>query len=249
MENYRDKETGRFLAGGIPHNAGLTPYFDQETGQSRYFLEDPGSPWVLGVASPPPSHKGSRWFHNPETKENKRSSEGLEFPWVPGRAPYKNQTTTGMSWYHNPLTGESKLSSVTLSQPWVNSRGPRESYGWVEGVSRAHCRRWNCDSIYLLKMTTSDGTIFGKWGSSRESTFKGREKEFKKKGISWELLYWGWFGGLTEDVEAFIGGKLSKHPAKGIPKFYGHTETFEWSQQTQKLLKEICYELEENPAP
>jgi hypothetical protein len=248
METYRDSETGKFVPGQKPHNAGLSRYFNSQTSQVAYFGSDPGEPWIRGArGAVPPSHKNSHWYHNPETGEKKRFKGDPGEPWSKGRGKTGTRTTNGMRWYHNPSTGETKVSAVPLPYPWIDGRGPRDSYGWVEGVSRAHCRRWDCDSVYLLKMTTKDGIVFGKWGSSRDSTFAGREKEFKKKGISWELLYWGWFGGLTEDVEAFIGRKLSEHPAKGIPKFYGHTETFEWSQQTQKLLKEICYELEENP--
>lgn len=250
METYRDLETGRFLAGEKPHNAGLSRYYNPETGQVIYLSENPGEPWVRGAqGAEPPSHKGSSWFHNSDTGERKRFKEDPGGAWKKGRGETGFRTTNGRSWYYNPLTGETKVSPTPLQLPWVNGRGPRDSYGWVEGVSRAHCRRWNCDSIYLIKMTTSDGIVFGKWGSSCESTFKGREAEFRKKKFSWDLLYWGWFGELTEDVEASVGKKLSQHPVRGIPKFYGYTETFEWNNTTEKLLQEIINGLEENPAP
>ncbi len=119
---------------------------------------------------------------------------------------------------------------------------------WEENKSRASCRRGQCDSVYILKVTLPDGSAFGKWGSSKKETFKYREREFKRKGFYWEILYWGWFGEVTEDVEALVGRKLSQHLAGCVPRFYGHTETFEWSEQTQNIVKEIINGLEESSA-
>lgn len=250
METPRDAKTGQFLAGEKPHNAGLSRYYNPETGQVIYLGKNPGEPWVRGAqGAMPPSHKGSAWFHNLETGERKRFKEDPGKPWKKGRGKTGARTTNGMKWYYNPDKKEGGLFLENPGDPWVRGGIPRGNPGWVESYSRLHCRRWNCDSIYLLKMTTSDGIVFGKWGSSCESTFKGRESEFRKKKISWDLLYWGWFGELTEDIEASIGKKLSHYPAQGIPKFYGYTETFEWTNTTEKLLQEIINGLEENPAP
>jgi hypothetical protein len=250
METYRNPDTGKFLPNEKPHNAGSKKYHDPETGQVIYVREDPGEPWLPGGGKQtPPNHSGSSWFHHPESGERKRFKEDPGHPWKKGRGKNGTRTTNGMRWYYNPLTRESKVSPDHPGPPWLNKRPPRESYGWVEGVSRAHCRRWGCDSVYLLKLTTKEGKIFGKWGSSSESTFHGREREFNKKGLTHEVIYWGWFGEATEDVESFLGRRLSKYPAQGVPKFYGYTETFEWSEVTQKLLQEIINGLEENPSP
>jgi hypothetical protein len=249
MESFRNPENGRFLLGEKPHNAGLIMFFNPETNQTIYLSEDPGPPWVKGTQNPPPSHKGSKWFHNPSTKERKRFTNNPGDPWVEGRGKTGFKTTNGKSWYYNPESGVGKLFDSDPGIPWVKKGIPHGYPGWVEGVSRQHCRRWNCDSIYLLKMTSPEGLTFGKWGSSTISTFRGRENEFKKKRITWEVIYWGWFGEFTEELEAKIGRRLSKFPSHGVPKFYGYTETFEWSEVTQKLLQEIINGLEENPAP
>ena len=247
METSRNPSTGQFLPNSKPHNTGLKKYHDPQTGQVIYVDSDPGAPWLLGGGDQkPPNHSGSSWYNNPETGEKKRFQEDPGYPWNKGRGKTGTQTTNGMTWYHNPETGEGKLSNTPPGSPWVKGGKPRGNPGWVEGVSRQHCRRWECDSIYLLKLTTKEGKVFGKWGSSSESTFHGRDREFRKRGLTYEIIYWDWFGEATEDIEASIGRKLSKYPGKEIPKFYGYTETFEWSEFTQTLLKEIINGLEES---
>ncbi len=116
---------------------------------------------------------------------------------------------------------------------------------WIENKSRASCRRGNCDTVYVLKITTEDGLVFGKWGSTKESTFQFREKEFRRKGFTWEVIHWVFFGEVTEDAEASLGRKLSPHPAE-VPHFFGHTETFEWSEKTQNIVEETINALEES---
>ncbi len=125
-------------------------------------------------------------------------------------------------------------------------RGRKQS--WQENKSRASCRRSNCTTIYILKVTTKDGLIFGKWGSSKPETFQFREKEFRRKGFIWEIVVWGFFGEATEDAEATLGRKLSAYPTE-VPHFFGHTETFEWSEKTQKIFKETINALEESAPP
>jgi hypothetical protein len=156
------------------------------------------------------------------------------------------------------LTGYKKLSRTRLEGDYSPALSVRQRISqtlrgrpqkWEENKSRASCRRKQCDSVYILKVTLPDGSMFGKWGSSKQETFKYREKEFKRRGFLWETVYWGWFGELTEEVEAQIGRKLSQYPQTGVPHFYGHTETFEWSEHTKNTIKEIINGLEENPAP
>ena len=219
---------------------GTTWFHNSETGERKPFKEDPGPPWIKG--------RGSRYY-NPETGQIIFRGEDPGESWVQGASGNLPPSLKGTTWYHNPLTGETQMSFTPPELPWKEGRGPRYASIWVEGNSRTFCRRWNCDCIYILKMTTRDGIVFGKWGSSRESSFKKRGEEFKTKHISFELVHWQWFGEKTEDVEAFLGRKLSRYPPRGVPKFCGYTETFEWTATTQKLLEEIIYDLEESPPP
>ena len=217
--------------------------------------------------------KGKKLFHNPETKQSLLFYTDPGEPWVKGRPPWQKRTpdpeqyrkasetkrirmeTTGHT--EAELEGYKKLSKTRLEGDYSPTIEVRKQISktltgrpqkWEENKSRASCRRGQCDSVYLLKVTLPDGTVFGKWGSSKLETFKYREKEFRRKGFSWETVYWEWFGEKTEDVEAFVGRKLSQYPAKGIPHFFGHTETFEWTEQTQNIVKEIINGLEESSA-
>lgn len=136
-----------------------------------------------------------------------------------------------------------KHTPDVCAQIGAKLRGRKQS--WVENKSRASCRRGNCDVVYVLKITTEDGLVFGKWGSTKETTFQFRKKEFQRKKFTFELLFWQFFGETTEDAEAFLGRRLSQHPAE-VPHFYGHTETFEWTKQTQQILEETINALEES---
>jgi len=118
---------------------------------------------------------------------------------------------------------------------------------WQENKSRASCRMCCCDTVYVLLVTTKNGEKFGKWGSTKEESFQYREKEFRRKGFTWKLLFWQFFGEVTEDAEATLGRTLSQHPWEHTTHFFGHTETFEWSDKTQQLLEETINALEENP--
>jgi hypothetical protein len=218
--------------------------------------------------------KGSKIFHNPETRETKLFTEEKPGPpWIQGRAPWdrKKQSPEWVSKRAESmkrrvrekgpteaeLKGYEKLSKTRREGDFSPSlevcaqiaetlRGRKQV--WVENKSRASCRRGNCDTIYVLKITTEDGLVFGKWGSTKESTFQFREKEFRRKKFDFQLLFWQFFGETTEDAEAFLGRKLSQHPAE-VPHFFGHTENFEWSEKTQQILKETINALEESAPP
>jgi hypothetical protein len=214
--------------------------------------------------------KGGKLFHNPETKESRLFFEPPTPPWVRGRAPWdRNPQTpdhvakraTSMRKRNQEqgpteaeLKGYEKLSKTRREGDFSPSpevcaqiaetlRGRKQV--WIENKSRASCRRGNCDTVYVLKITTEDGLVFGKWGSTKESTFQFREKEFRRKGFTWEVIHWVFFGEVTEDAEANLGRKLSAHPAE-VPHFFGHTETFEWSENTQKIVEETINALEES---
>jgi hypothetical protein len=217
--------------------------------------------------------KGSKIFHNPETKEVSMFYEKPPEPWVPGRPPWQDLTQTPEHVKRRAesmmrrvkesgptakeLEGYKKLSQTRLEgdySPTIETKNKiaetlkGQPQPWRENKSRASCRRNLCDIVYVLKVTTKEGKVFGKWGSSKEQTFKFREKEFLRKGFSWEVVFWRWFGESTEDTEAHLGRKLSPYTVE-VPHFFGHTETFEWSEVTQKLLHEVINGLEENPAP
>jgi hypothetical protein len=244
-----DPLTGRFLPGGKPFNAGLHNFHNPATGEKICAPESPGEGWLPGFPSQssPPNQKGTKWFHNSKTGERKRSFFPPGEDWERGRGNSIPQfTNKGLSWFFNTETGEEKMFESCPGESWVEGRAPFETGKWREKISRHNCRMWCCDHIYVLKVTTEDGLVFGKWGSTKEQTFQFREKEFRRKKFTFELLFWEFFGEVTEDVEAFFGRRLSKFPVEGIPKFFGFTETFEWSEKTQKIVEETINALEES---
>ena len=244
-----DPKTGRFIEGGKPFNAGLHYFHNPDTGEKICAPESPGEGWLPGFPShfPPPTHKGKKWFHNPKTGETKRDFSSPGSDWKEGRGNSVPQfTNKGLSWFFNSETGEEKMFSSLPGGVWTEGRAPFEVGIWREKTSRHNCQMWNCDHIYVLKITTEDGVTFGKWGSTKEKTFQFREKEFLRHKFTFEVFFFDFFGESTEDAEAFIGRKLSKFPVKEIPKFYGFTETFEWTEQTQQILEETINALEES---
>jgi hypothetical protein len=208
--------------------------------------------------------KGCKLYHNLETKESLMFAQDPGPPWVQGRPPWQPQTRNPEQYEKSSLSkklrmesrghteaeleGYKKLSQTRRNGDYSPSYETRQKIRkslegrpqkWEENKSRASCRRAQCDTIYIILCTTSDGHSFGKWGSTKEKTFVHREKEFTRKKLTWKIVYWGSFGKLTEDVEAKIGRALSKYPDTNVPHFYGHTETFIWNEQTQQLLEEI----------
>jgi hypothetical protein len=218
--------------------------------------------------------KGSKVFHNPETLEAKMFSESPGLPWVPGRPPWQDLTQTPEHIARRAesmkkrvreqgptaaeVEGYQKLSETRKKKkirhtPEICQQISEKLRGkpqvWQENKSRACCRRGQCQIVYVLKITTASGETFGKWGSTKEETFRFREKEFRRRGFTWEVVFWDFFGEATEGVEALVGRNLSQHPWKHTIHFFGHTETFEWSETTQQILKEVLNALEENPTP
>lgn len=208
-------------------------YHNEETRDVAMFVEDPGSPWRLGS---PPWRK-----RTPSPEQYLKASETKR----------KRRIETGPT--QRELEGYRKLSETRKKGGFSPSEEVREKISksltgkpqkWQENKSRASCRRNLCDIVYVIKITTPEGLVFGKWGSSREKTFISRRKEFNRKKFSWEIVYWNWFGERTEDIEAHIGRKMSPYRNPEVPHFYGHTETFEWTVETQKLLEEVLNGLE-----
>lgn len=200
--------------------------------------ENPGSPWVQG--RPP-------WQDLTQTPEHiaKRAESLMK------RVREKGPTPAEVEGYKK--TSQTRKKKKIRHTPEVCARISKKLQGkpqvWQENKSRACCRRGQCQIIYVLKLTTPSGETFGKWGSTKEETFQFREKEFRRHGFTWEVVFWDFFGEATEDVEAFVGRKLSQHPWKHTIHFFGHTETFEWTETTQKLVEEIINALEESATP
>jgi hypothetical protein len=207
---------------------GSTLYHNPETKEALMFLENPGHPWIKGRPPWQPQRRDpDQYIKSSETKRKRMLEQGPTEAELEG---YRKQSKTRLEGDYSPAQEvRQKIRDTLTGRPQT----------WVENKSRSSCVRSQCDTVYILRVETLEGKVFGKWGSSKEDTFKYREREFKRKGFKWEVIYWGWHGEETSDVEASIGRRLSRHPASGVPHFYGHTETFDWSQVTQKLLKEI----------
>ena len=116
----------------------------------------------------------------------------------------------------------------------------------------SNCRRMaernKCDTVYLLKITTHSGNTFGKWGSTKRGNL--RWLPLFQRGFQVETLGVYFLGALAPETEEEVGLTLSKFPAdlEGL-KFGGYTETFEWSEQTQNIVKEIINGLEKSASP
>jgi hypothetical protein len=215
--------------------------------------------------------KGNKIFHNPQTRQALMFSEDPGPPWIKGRPPWQDLTQTPEHIAKRAesmrkrvreqgptpaeVEGYQKLSETRKQKkirhtPEICFQISEKLRGrpqvWQENKSRASCRRCCCDTVYVLLVTTKDGEQFGKWGSTKEESFQFREKEFRRKGFTWKLLFWQFFGEVTEDAEATLGRTLSQHPWEHTTHFFGHTETFEWSEKTQQLLEETINALEES---
>lgn len=202
------------------------------------FSQEPGTPWVKG--RPP-------WQDLTQTKEHvaKRAAS------MKKRVEEQGPTTAELEGYKklSETRKRKKIRPSSEAIAKISAKLTGAHQPWRENKSRASCRLNSCDIVYVLRVKTKEGEIFGKWGSSKESTFKFREREFIRKGFTWEILFWSFFGEETENAEAFIGRALSKHPWKHSIHFYGHTETFGWNAETEKLLGATLNALEENPSP
>jgi hypothetical protein len=198
------------------------------------FSEHPGHPWIKG--RPPWQDLTQKPEHIAKRAESMKKRVRDQGPTEAELRGYEKTSKTRR---------ERKIRHTPEILAQIGEKLQGRKQVWIENKSRASCRRGNCDFVYLLKLTTKDGLVFGKWGSTKEKTFQFREKEFRRKGFTWELLFWQFFGEVTEDAEATLGRKLSIHPAQ-VPHFFGHTETFEWSEKTQKIVEETINALEKS---
>lgn len=207
---------------------GSSAYYNTETREVRMFLSAPGDPWVKGR---PPEQKRKQ---SPELVAKRAES-------MRRRLREKGPT-------EKELEGYRKLSKIRKEGNYSPSAEVRERISksltgrpqvWEENKSRASARRKGCDIVYVLKVRTKEGTLFGKWGSTRESSFVYREKEFRRQGFSWEVVYWKLHGQNAEHVEALIGREMNKFPLDGLVHFPGYTETFEWNSNTEEILEAI----------
>jgi hypothetical protein len=210
--------------------------FDPE--EERFFHEEPGSPWIQGRH---PKHRKPR---RPESNEKARQTMRkrlAEFgPSEAELAGYQQLSRTRV---------ERKIGVDGKTRRKIAETLTGQRLGWQEGRSKANAVKWGCDVAYILKLTTKDGVVFGKWGSSKESSFIHREKEFRRHGFTFEVIVFEWFGAaLAPEIEAMWGRKLSQFPTPvSKMEFIGKTECFEWCEATQKIIEEIIHGMEENP--
>jgi len=113
-------------------------------------------------------------------------------------------------------------------------------HAWRPGTSRANAERGLSDTVYLMKMTDSNGRAWGKWGSTSCDALQYRENEFKRKRFTWEILLFYKCDNAPEIEEQF-GHILCKFPLdpQTRPSFFGETETFEWTPDTQHIVNSL----------
>jgi hypothetical protein len=117
--------------------------------------------------------------------------------------------------------------------------------GYNPSRCKAVSERCGCDSLYLLKISTPCGAVFGKWGSTRAG--ESRWGPLISRGWEIEVLFLIFVGDKAPQLEEWVGSLLSPFPADlGEVSFGGYTETFELSRETLNLLSEIENELEKN---
>ena len=202
------------------------------------FLVDPGFPWVRG------KHPDRIPKRKPESNEKARQTmlkRLAEFgPSEAELAGYRKTAATRR---------ERKIRHTPEILAQIGETLTGQRLGWREGRSKANAVKWGCDVAYILKLTTKDGVVFGKWGSSKEGSFIHREKEFRRHGFTFEVIVFEWFGAaLAPEIEAMWGRKLSQFPTPiSEMEFTGKTECFEWCEATQKIIEEIIHGMEENP--
>lgn len=233
---------------GIPDDhvnaRGMLVWHNPDTGDHVRRAESPGDPWLRGwhpdrLHSCGNGNRGKR--ASKETVEKRVKSlisrhrtEGLSESEKEGHRrvaeKLKNQTI--------PLEQRAKISKKLKGR----------KTGYNPKRSKSVSKRLNCDAVYLLKVETPEGVIFGKWGSTRMGGCRWRE--LLTLGCIVEVVGLYYKGGETPDLEEWVGSILSSHPAElGTLKFGGYTETFEWTDTTQNLLKEIINELEKGSSP
>ena len=202
------------------------------------FLEDPGAPWILG------RHPDSISQRKPESNEKARQTmlkRLAEFgPSEAEIAGYQQQSRTRI---------EKKIGVDEDTRKKIAETLTGRRLGWCEKKSKANAVKWKCDMTYILKLTTKDGEVFGKWGSTKENSFVHREKEFRRCGFTFEIIVFEWFGEiLAPEIEAMWGRKLSQFPTPiSEIEFAGKTECFTWCGATEKIIEEIVHGMEENP--
>lgn len=183
-----------------------------------------------------PPKKGSKKYYNPETEVHKFSEVPLPPPWIHGNS---DESTKKLS----QTRIRKGIRNTKEVQSRINESLRGHKHGWRPGTSYASAVRAGSDHVYLLKMWNGD-QIWGKWGSSSEESFIYREKEFKRHGFLWEVLY---FHGCDNaaDLELEIGTILSEFPLDPYtrPQFFGQTETFVWNEHTEKITKDIISKL------
>jgi hypothetical protein len=233
---------------GIPDNQknpkGNLVWHDPKTAKHIRRSEDPGEPWVRGwhpdrLTSCGNGNRGKKQ----DEKVVRRRAEAV----------IRRHSEEGLS--EAEQEGHRKVSRKLKGRtiPQVQRDQIRGTLtGRKTGYNPARCRkvseRLKCNTVYLLKITTPSGLTFGKWGATRNGD--SRWKTLVSRGMVVEVLGIYLCGVFAPAVEEEIGRTLGEYPANlGDFTFGGHTETFEWSEKTQLLLKEIQNGLEKSASP
>jgi hypothetical protein len=256
---------------------GSKKYHNPETGEVTIRVGHPGEPWILGIPDSHKNPKGNLVWHDPNTGKHIRRSRYPGEPWVRGWHPDR-KTSCGngnrgrkqdmevvrrraesVIRRHNE-EGLSEAEKEGHRQVSRKLKGRQKTEGELAYIEEnltgkynpSNCRRMaernKCDTVYLLKITTHSGNTFGKWGSTKRGNL--RWLPLFQRGFQVETLGVYFLGALAPETEEEVGLTLSKFPAdlEGL-KFGGYTETFEWSEQTQNIVKEIINGLEKSASP
>ena len=137
------------------------------------FSEKPDSPRVHGRPPWQPQVRNpEQYIKSSETRRKRLSEQGHTLAELGG---YKKLSETRKKGNYSPPDDmRAKISDSLTGRPQK----------WQENNSQASCRKAQFNIVYLLKLTGLNGKIFGKWGSTKEQSFRYRVNEFYRKGLS-----------------------------------------------------------------
>ena len=232
---------------GIPDHhinaRGQLMWHNPSTGETVRRAEDPGPPFVRGMS---PQHRENvsknRSGNCSSPDSRKKAVETLK----------KRHREEGFS--EKEKQRAEKLSERNRGREVSREQRDRISAtlsgrktGFNPKRSRSVSERKGCDTIYLAKIVTQGGTTFGKWGATNSQRPEDRWKELRARNCQIEIVFTHFCGPLAPAIEEQIGRDLSNFPIDlGEWRFGGHTETFEWTENTQKIVEETINALEES---
>jgi hypothetical protein len=232
---------------GIPDHhinaRGQLMWHNPSTGETIRRSEDPGPPFVRGMS---PQHREnvsknrSGVCCSPESR--KKAVETL-------KKRHREEGFSEKEALRNQKSAERNRGRVVPQETRerISATLSGRRTGFNPKRSRSVSERKGCDTIYLARIVTQEGVIFGKWGATNSQRPEDRWKELRARNCQIEILFTHFCGTLAPAIEEQIGRELSLFPADfGDWRFGGHTETFEWSEKTQKIIEETINALEES---